>query len=200
MSSRPQTPNGPECFISICLHGRRHEWMTLFNTLGKDTRLSVWERSHTHSKSSGVRLFGQRRTGMLCITYLRVWRRACVYRASSVEMGMCEIMLVLHAAVIDVYSESDCPFKLLVQSAEQLSGLIYLSARCGEHLHGLSAPVCAGCNTQLSVRYAYCRWSDTLTNPVTLLFKHLIYVTIADQCKLEQKRPIQQNLQCASNN
>lgn len=114
VSSRPQTPNGPECFISICLHARRHEWMTLFNTLGKDTRLSVWERSHTHSKSSGVRLFGQRKTGTLCNTYLRVWRKACVYRASSVEMGMwmklwremCEIMLVLHAAVIDVYSES----------------------------------------------------------------------------------------------
>lgn len=88
VSSRPQTPNGPECFISICLHARRHEWMTLFNTLGKDTRLSVWERSHTHSKSSGVRLFGQRKTGTLCNTYLRVWRKACVYRASSVEMGM----------------------------------------------------------------------------------------------------------------
>lgn len=114
MSSRPQTPNGPECFISICLHARRHEWMTLFNTLGKDTRLSVWERSHTHSKSPGVRLFGQRKTGTLCITYLRVWRKACVYRAPSVEMGMwmelwremCEKMVVLHAAVIDVYLES----------------------------------------------------------------------------------------------
>lgn len=79
------------------------------------------------------------------------------------------------------FVQSDRPFKLLVQSAEQLSGLSYLSARCGEHLNGLSAPVCDGCNTQLSVWYAYCRWSDTLTNPVTLLFTHLIYITIADQ-------------------
>lgn len=72
----------------------------------------------------------------------------CIFCGKEMFKIMLLQELVLHAAVMDVYLESRT---VCVNARFRALSLSYLSARCGEHFHGLSAPVCAGCDAQLSV-------------------------------------------------